>query len=198
MKTSNIDYQFTLNSLVETLASILGWHNVDEGHGERTAIPALRIATKLNGGERLDEEQLLLLDYAARLHDLGRIAISDDLITKPGNFTTAERGAMETHPQIGYNFLSRSKLPPEITLTILYHHEHFDGSGYPKGLKGLDIPLFARIVTIADTWDALTSDRPYRKAMLSAAALNVMAVNSSWFDPRLYTIFLDIRREAGS
>jgi len=194
MTTSNIDYRFTLNSLVETLENILGWHNVDEGHGERTAILALKIAVRLNGGERLDSEKLLLLDYAARIHDLGRIAIDDDLISKPGSLTTAERGAMEQHPRIGYNFLSHSNLPPEITLTILHHHEHFDGSGYPKGLKGLDIPLFPRIVMIADTWDALTSDRPYRKAMDHTAALNSMAVNSSWFDPKLFAVFLSVLR----
>jgi len=191
-RANPIDYQFTLDSLVETLELIGAWHNLDNGHGERTAIMALKIGTRLNGGERLDEGDLLLLDYAARLHDLGRIGIDDDLMQKAGGLTTAERGAMETHPTIGYNFLSRSNLPPQITLTILYHHEHFDGTGYPKGLKGLDIPLFARIVTIADTWDALTSDRPYRKAMAHPAALNTMNVNKAWFDHRLYYIFLEI------
>jgi len=196
-RANPIDYKFTLDSLVETLEKIADWHKIDSGHGERTAITALKIGGRLNGGERLDESDLLLLDYAARLHDLGRIGIDDALMTKNGNLTTAERGAMETHPVIGYNFLSRSNLPPQITHTILYHHEHFDGSGYPKGLKGLDIPLFARIVTIADMWDALTSDRPYRKAMAHDAALNTMAVNKAWFDGRLFYIFLEVMKEKG-
>jgi HD-GYP domain-containing protein (c-di-GMP phosphodiesterase class II) len=194
---NKLDYLYTLDGLIKVLEDVSAWHNLDNGHGERTAITALKIGTRLNGGERLDENDLLLLDYAARIHDLGRIGIDDDLMTKAGNLTTAERGAMETHPVIGYNFLSRSSLPPQITLTILYHHEHFDGSGYPKGLKGLDIPLFARIVTIADMWDALTSDRPYRKAMAHDAALNTMAVNKAWFDGRLYYIFLEVMQEKG-
>ena len=189
---NSLDYRFTLDSLIETLEKIADWRNIDSQHGERTAITAIKIATQLD--EQLDEGQLMLLDYAARLHDLGRIGISDSIMSKPGSLTTSERGAMETHPEIGYNFLYRSNLPPEITLTILHHHEHFDGSGYPRGLKGLDIPLFARIVTIADMWDALTNDRPYRKALAYSAAVNVMSVNSSWFDPRLYVIFMDTLR----
>lgn len=190
MKISKIDYKITLNSLIETLELIADWTKIDENHGERTAILAMKIAAKMEN--KLQDEEPMMLDYAARLHDLGRIGIDEDIMLKAGPLTIAERGAMETHPTIGYNFLRRSHIPKEITETILYHHEHWDGSGYPKKLKGNEIPLFPRIVAIADNWDALTSDRPYRKAMDFSAALNTMNVNANYFDPELYVIFLEI------
>jgi len=193
MKISVTDYKFTLNSLIETLALLGNWHNMDNQHGERTAVMSLKIASRMD--KPLRGEETMILDYAARLHDLGRVGIDDDIMFKAGPLTTAERGAIETHPAIGYNFLKRSNLPKEITETILYHHENFDGTGYPKKLKGLEIPLFARIIHISDTWDALTEDRPYRKAMDFSAALNAMNVNVSHFDPELYAIFLDIIKE---
>jgi len=186
--TSNIDYQFTLDSLIKVLEDVAAWHKIDEGHGERTAILSLKIAAQLEN--KLSIDQTKLLNYAARIHDLGRIAIDDSIMLKNGPLTTAERGAVETHPRIGYNFLYRSNLPLEVKHTILYHHEYFDGSGYPEGLKSISIPLFARIVTIADTWDALTSQRPYRKPMDPTAALNTMNLNKSRFDPELYAFFL--------
>lgn len=186
--TSNIDYRMTLDSLIETLSKISVLQEVDVLHGERTAATALKIGRHLE----LDEDKLKLLGYAARIHDLGRIAIDDSIVTKAGSLTASERGAMEQHPLIGYNFLSRSNLPPEITLTLLYHQEHFDGSGYPKGLTGFDIPLFSRIVCIADVWDALVSDRPYRKAMPKITALQEMDKMARFFDPALYKIFLAV------
>lgn len=178
----------TLDSLIETLAKISIWQNVDIEHGQRTAATSLEIGERLE----LDKDKLKLLAYGARIHDLGRIAIDDSIIQKAGSLTTSERGAMERHPQIGYNFLSRSNLPPEITLTLLYHQEHFDGSGYPKGLTGFDIPLFSRIVCIADVWDALVSDRPYRPAMPKSEALAEMIRMARFFDPVLYKIFLGV------
>jgi HD-GYP domain-containing protein (c-di-GMP phosphodiesterase class II) len=193
MIISKTDYKFTLNSLIETLVLLGNWHNMDNQHGERTAIMSLKIASRMDS--KLQGEEPMILEYAARLHDLGRVGIDDDIMLKPGPLTDAERGAIETHPVIGYNFLCRSNLPKEITLTILHHHENWDGSGYPKKLKGGDIPLFARIVHIADIWDALTADRPYRKAMVFEAALNTMNVNAGYFDPELYTIFLEVIKE---
>ena len=195
MKISVTDYKFTLNSLIETLALLGNWHNMDNQHGERTALMALKIAARMD--KKLHGEETMILDYAARLHDLGRVGIDDDIMLKSGPLTTAERGAIETHPAIGYNFLKRSQLPKEITETILYHHENWDGTGYPKHLKGEEIPLFSRIVHIADVWDALTEDRPYRKAMDMTAALHTMNMNVSRFDPKLYSIFLQIIREEG-
>lgn len=195
MTNGNLDKLISIDNLIDVLADVANWHDIDNGHGLRTAVTALAIGKRLNGGNGLNEEKLKLLDYAARIHDLGRIAIDDEIIAKVGNLTTGQRAQMEVHPEIGYRFLYRSNLPKEITETILYHHEHFDGSGYPKGLIGLDIPLFARIVAIADMWDALTNNRPYRIAMDFSAALNTMNVNRDWFDPKLFELFLSVLKD---
>lgn len=192
MANSNLDKLISIDNLIDVLADVANWHKIDDNHGLRTAVTALAIGKRLNGEDKLNEEKLKLLDYAARIHDLGRIAIDDEIIAKVGNLTTGQRAQMEVHPEIGYRFLYRSNLPKEITETILYHHEHFDGSGYPKGLIGLKIPLFARIVTIADKWDAIRSDRPYRKAMSKKKALAEMNMMKNYFDPNLYKIFLSV------
>lgn len=190
MTNGKLDKLISIDNLIDVLADVANWHDIDNGHGLRTAVIASAIGKKLD--DKLSDEQLQLLDYAARIHDLGRIAIDDEIIAKIGNLTTSQRAAMEAHPVIGYRFLYRSNLPKEITETILYHHEHFDGSGYPIGLSGYDIPLFPRIVTIADIWDALISDRPYRKAMTKEKALEEMSIMKSYFDPKLYEIFLSV------
>lgn len=190
MTNGKLDDLISIDNLIDVLADVASWHKIDNNHGLRTAKTALAIGKRLD--EKLDEEKLKLLDYAARIHDLGRIAIDDDIISKPGPLTTGQRAHMEVHPEIGYRFLYRSNLPKEITETILCHHEHFDGSGYPRSLAGFDIPLFARIVTIADVWDALISDRPYRKAMSKKKALGEMNRMKAYFDPKLYAIFLSV------
>lgn len=184
--------QIPVASFIATLERILDWHNVDEHHGSRTASIAVAIGRQLNGGQRLNEEKLFMLDYAARIHDLGRVGIDDHIVSKAGKLTAAQRAAMEAHPQIGFDLLQDSELPYEITSTVLYHHEHWDGTGYPSKLKGLDIPLFPRIVCIADTWDALTSTRPYRKVMSHSEALAEMNKFIMWFDPKLFAAFLSI------
>jgi HD-GYP domain-containing protein (c-di-GMP phosphodiesterase class II) len=184
-----------LSHIVQMLEEIMRWHKVDSEHGERTARLAMMMGARLNDGQRLNETQLELLGYAARLHDFGRTGIDHAIVNNHGTFTDAERGAMEKHCQIGYNMLKPAHLPVEITLTILHHHENFDGSGYPRGLKGLDIPLFARIVRLCDFWDALRTDRPYRKAYTEERALGVLNEMANKFDPKLYVMFLAMLRD---
>lgn len=185
----------SLENFIDTLSKILDWHNLEHGHGARTAALSIAIGERLNGGQRLSKESLVLLDYAARIHDLGRAGVDNSIIAKPGTLTAAQTAAMQEHCQIGYDWLLQSGLPAEITLTILHHHEHWDGSGYPKGLKGLDIPLFARIVCIADTYDGIISDRPYHRERVSEVALDMMNENMNWFDPKLFAMFLSVLRE---
>lgn len=184
--------QIPLANFVATLERILDWHNIDDRHGQRTAAIAVAI------GKRVDVtgEGLFMLDYAARIHDLGRVGIDNHVLSKSGRLTAAQRAAVEAHPRIGFDLLTDSGLPHEITMTILHHHEHWDGSGYPRGLKGLDIPLFARIVCVADTWDALTSKRPYRPMLSNAEALIEMDKVMHWFDPKLFALFLSILEDA--
>jgi putative two-component system response regulator len=153
----------------------------------RTREYALWIGREL----RLNEDKIELLKYAADLHDFGKIFTPYHVLSQvEGKLTTEQFEIMKLHTIRGYDALELSGLPPEITLTVLYHMERWDGTGYPEGLKGLDIPLFSRIVAIADVWDALTSDRPYRKAYKYDTALGIMNAMSSHFDPRLLYIFM--------
>ncbi|WP_295450359.1 HD domain-containing phosphohydrolase [uncultured Thiodictyon sp.] len=139
-----------------------------------------------------DAETLLL---AAPMHDVGKIGISDQILLKPGQLTPAEWEIMKSHPQIGADIIGED--PSEImrlaAIIALTHHEKWDGSGYPKGLRGQNIPLQARVVAIADVFDALTSRRPYKEAWPCEQALDqIRAGTGSHFDPNLVPLFLDI------
>jgi HD-GYP domain-containing protein (c-di-GMP phosphodiesterase class II) len=127
------------------------------------------------------------------LHDVGKIGVSDTILLKPGKLTDDEWGLMRKHPEIGYNMLRQVKFlqgPAEI---ILAHHERWDGGGYPKGLHEDEILLGARIFTVVDTFDSMTSDRPYRKALSTLEAMNeIMRCSGSQFDPLVVEAFLDI------
>lgn len=169
-------------------------HKFDTEHGDRVANLSVEIGKQLNDGTRLSEERLKLLEYGARIHDVGRAGIENHVITKKGKLTQSQMAAMREHTVIGYELI-KDILPAEITYTVLYHHENWDGSGYPHRLKQLDIPLFARIVRITDFWDGVLSERPYHRARTVAEALDEMNKVFYIFDPRLYAIFLDTIRE---
>jgi len=184
-----------IENFIATLELFESRHKTDDEHGSRTSMLALVIGKRLNGGQRLDAEKLKLLDYAARIHDLGRAVIDDYIVSKPGKLTASQQSAMRSHSILGHDLLKHSGLPVEIKNTVLYHHEHWDGSGYPEGLLGMDIPLFARIVCIADAWDAITHERPYHKARNHEKALEEMNRVAGCFDPKLYAIFLSALKE---
>lgn len=142
----------------------------------------------------VDSERCELLRVASQMHDVGKIGIPDNILLKPGALTPEERGLMQRHPEIGFRILSGSKsdLLELAAVIALSHHEKVDGTGYPKGLVGDEIPLEGRIAAVADVFDALTSDRVYKKAFPLGKALDVMRSGSgSHFDPELLSIFLD-------
>lgn len=140
----------------------------------------------------LDEERCAMIEVAAPMHDVGKIGISDLILLKPGKLTDEEFNTMKQHTSIGHEILKDS---PSKFLTLgaqiaLGHHEKFDGSGYPSGLKGEEIPLEARIVAVADVFDALTSERPYKKAWTNEAAINLITEQSGkHFDPQCVAAF---------
>ncbi|HRK56428.1 MAG TPA: response regulator [Burkholderiaceae bacterium] len=141
----------------------------------------------------LSEEQQALLLTAAPMHDVGKVATPDSILLKPGRLTDDEMAIMRQHAYIGYEILSGSDSPLlQMAATIAYsHHEKFDGSGYPRRLKGEDIPLVGRIVAVADVFDALTSERPYKKAWEFAQAASFLRDNVwSHFDPVCVAAFL--------
>lgn len=184
-----------IESFICTLEAIQNWHKIDDGHGHRVAAISIKIGRLLNGGEYLEKNKLKLLEYAARIHDIGRAGIDNHIMAKRGELTQSQYAAMKEHCQLGYDILKKSGLPYEITGTVLYHHEHWDGSGYPKGLKGLDIPLFSRIVLIADMYDGIISERPYHGGRRKEIALEEMNKHVMWFDPKLYALFLLVLRD---
>jgi len=160
-----------------------------EGHTQRVAELTIQIASQLG----LSDEEIMQIRRGALLHDIGKMGIPDDILRKPGPLTEEEWRIMRTHPLKAYEMLSPiSFLRPALDIP-LYHHERFDGSGYPHGLKGEQIPLAARIFALADVWDALISDRPYRKAWSEKKALNYIKEQSGkHFDPQIVEIFLKI------
>ena len=142
-------------------------------------------------GLSLDQQELLL--EAAPLHDIGKVGIADPILLKPGRLDAAEFEIMKQHAVFGYEMLkgSSSKVLQAGAEIARGHHEKFDGSGYPDGLKGKDIPLFSRIVAVADVFDALTSERPYKKAWELEAAVDFLTAGSgTHFDPECVQAFL--------
>jgi diguanylate cyclase (GGDEF)-like protein/putative nucleotidyltransferase with HDIG domain len=155
-------------------------------HSERVATIAAQIAEKLN----LSVDEIELTRLAGSLHDLGKLAIPEEILRKPAALSDAERLVLERHPQIGYRMLESLGVDP-IADWVLHHHERWDGHGYPDGLAGEEIPLGARIIFVADAFDAMTSDRLYRAALsFEEAVAEVERCSGTQFDPQVVDAFL--------
>jgi putative nucleotidyltransferase with HDIG domain len=158
-----------------------------EGHSKRVTLFTIAIAREMG----LSSEQVKVIARGAFLHDIGKMAIPDAILNKPGKLDTTEFEIMREHPYRGYVIVKRIPFLSEAAEIVYAHQEKFDGSGYPRGLKGEQIPLGARIFSIADTLDAMTSDRPYRAALPdSAAREEINAWSGRQFDPRVVEVFL--------
>jgi diguanylate cyclase (GGDEF)-like protein len=163
-------------------------------HSERVSELAARVATRLG----LVAEQIELTRLAGSLHDLGKLAIPEEILRKPGTLTDSERLVLERHPQIGFRMLDSLGVDPVADL-VLHHHERWDGAGYPDGLRGRQIPLGARIIFVADAYDAMTSDRIYRQKRSSGAALAELSrCAGTQFDPEIVAAFAEELEEAFS
>ncbi|MBU4315697.1 MAG: HD domain-containing protein [Proteobacteria bacterium] len=159
------------------------------GHSERVSMMAVRIGRRLG----LNDRKLDMLERAGLLHDIGKIGVPAYILDKPGKLTAEEMNVIKKHPVIGARILEPIKVFLPIIPMILQHHEQFEGNGYPNGLSGTKIDLCARILSIADVFDALISDRPYRTAMPLEKAMNIMVDESGrMFDPEVLEAFLDI------
>jgi putative nucleotidyltransferase with HDIG domain len=160
-----------------------------EGHTQRVTELTIKVARKLG----FSEEELTHIRRGALLHDMGKMAIPDEILQKPGPLNETEWEKMRRHPIYAYEMLSPiSYLHPALEIPLC-HHERWDGSGYPRGLKGEDIPLVARFFAIVDVWDALCSDRPYRKKMPQQEVVNYLREKSGiLFDPKLVDVFLSV------
>ena len=150
------------------------------GHSLRTAELAVELGLQMS----LPPDRLRIIARGAYLHDLGKIAIPDHILNKPGSLTEEERRIVEMHPQHGFELASTAPSLHEVLPVILHHHERMDGLGYPAGLAGTAVPLEARVVAVADVWDALTSDRAYRRGWPQSQALaHIEAGRGTHFDP---------------
>jgi PAS domain S-box-containing protein len=180
-------------------ATIEGWSATLElrdketqGHSDRM----LELSEKLGRRMGLNEKQLQDLQYGVLLHDIGKMAVPDAILNKPGPLDEEEWAIMRQHPQYAYDLLSRIPFLRGAMDVIYCHHERWDGSGYPRGLKGEQIPLYARIFAIVDVWDALTHDRPYRQAWSIEKALAYLQEQAGiQFDPRVVETFTALIRE---
>jgi diguanylate cyclase (GGDEF)-like protein len=156
-------------------------------HSERVGELAARIALRLG----VDPEQVELTRLAGSLHDLGKLAIPEEILRKPGPLTDGERLVLERHPQIGFRMLESLGVDP-VADWVLHHHERWDGCGYPDGIPGEQIPLGARILLVADAYDAMTSDRVYRRRLSHADALaELERCSGTQFDPEIVAAFVD-------
>jgi len=178
-------YDATLESWVRTLD--LRDHET-EGHTQRVASMTVSLATLMG----FEEPALTHVRRGALLHDIGKIAIPDSILLKPGPLTEEEQRIMRKHPEYAYELLSRfAFLRPALDIPYC-HHERWDGTGYPRGLKGEAIPLAARIFAVVDVWDALRSDRPYRAALSWEQAYALIKGESgTHFDPAVVKVFLE-------
>jgi putative nucleotidyltransferase with HDIG domain len=162
------------------------------GHSDRVALYAKAIAEKLD----LSGEQCIALEMAAYLHDIGKIGIREAILLKPGKLDAEEMGQMRHHPLIGANILRPVAFPWPIAPVVRHHHEHYNGDGYPAGLKGEEIPLLARILTVADAYEAMTADRPYRRGRNQVDAIDELhRCEGSHFDPRVVESFVEALAE---
>jgi putative nucleotidyltransferase with HDIG domain len=159
------------------------------GHSKRVAVYSTRIAKELGA----PDQELRTIVRGAWLHDIGKLATPDAILLKPGPLTQDEWRIMKRHVEIGYDLVRRIPFLAHSAEIILTHHERWDGSGYPRGLKGTDIPLGARIFAVADSVDAMTSDRPYRSALSFEQAYEEIRTGSgSRYDSQVASVFLNV------
>ncbi len=178
------NYVLSIGNATSAYDSYTEWHSMRVGY------LSLAIGEKM----RLSKEQISLLLFSAILHDVGKIGIPREILQKPGKLTEAEFEIIKRHPVEGEKIVK--PINPEAAKIIRHHHEHWDGSGYPDRLKGEEIPLLSRIITVADVFDALITDRTYRKAFDQEKAIRIMKEGSGkLFDPNILSIFLMLDRE---
>lgn len=187
--------QTTYVSTLRSLISIIEAKDpYTKGHTERVAAYSMAIANRLD----FDEETLRTVLFGALLHDIGKMGVLDEIIRKPGPLTPEEWELMRAHPVVGAQIVEKMEFLTGTIDIVRHHHESWNGKGYPDGLSGTGIPLLARLVTVADSFDAMTTDRPYRKALSLDEAVNRLEEASGvQFDADMVKVFVKYVREKG-
>ena len=178
------------NGLLDGMISALDYRDTEtQWHSRRVSLFSRRLAQEVG----LTGHDLDVVEQGALLHDIGKIGVKDSILLKPGPLTPEEWVEMKKHPEFGYRMLAKMPYLHEASLIVLQHQERWDGKGYPQGLKGHDIVIGARIFCLADTVDAITSDRPYRKGRpMSVARAEIQRCAGTQFDPVLSEAFLAV------
>ena len=177
------------HDIIESLVAALeAKDNYTSGHSERVAL----MTYELSKGLGINGVELENIDIAAHLHDIGKIGVPDKVLKKNDKLFPHEWEYIKMHPKIGFDILSKSNRFRFISKIVLHHHERWDGKGYPQGLSGINIPLGSRIIAVCDSIDAMTSDRPYRKAMEFEECMNEIKINIGlMFDPVIVQYIID-------
>jgi putative nucleotidyltransferase with HDIG domain len=201
LRQAMIDLERSYDTMLEALGDALDLKDAEtQGHSKRVTAFTIAIARAME----VPKEQITVIARGAYLHDIGKIAIPDAILLKPGALNAAEITIMREHCYRGYQLLKRISVLAEAAEIVYSHQERYDGTGYPRGLKGEEIPLGARIFSVADTLDAITSDRVYRAAQsVSAAREEIERWSGKQFDPAVVKVFLgmpeyiwtDLRKE---
>jgi putative nucleotidyltransferase with HDIG domain len=193
MQRSNIELIRAYDDTLEGLSRALDLRDKEtEGHTRRVAEMTLRVARSLG----ISDAELVNMRRGALLHDIGKIGIPDNILLKPDTLTAEEKEIMHKHPMFAYEMLSPiAFLRPALDIPYC-HHEKWDGTGYPRGLKGEQIPLSARVFAIVDVWDALRSDRPYRKAWQEGKIMEYLKDQTGkHFDSKVAAVFFKFLKE---
>ncbi|HEY0796020.1 MAG TPA: HD domain-containing phosphohydrolase [Acidisarcina sp.] len=190
LRQAMADLERSYDITLEALGDALDLKDAEtEGHSKRVTAFTIALARAMN----LDAAQIRIMARGAFLHDIGKMAIPDAILLKPGRLDMPEQFTMREHCARGYQMLRKINFLKEAAEIVYSHQEHYDGSGYPRGLKGATIPLGARIFAVADTLDAITSDRPYRKAdSFASARREIQRCAGTQFDPQVVQVYLSM------
>ena len=189
---SSMQNEFQRQIIISMVSILEIYDNYTKGHSDSVANCSLKIGARLS----LTQKQMKDLYWSGLLHDIGKILVSPDIVNKPGRLTIQEYEAIKKHPVYGYEVLNKSDQLKDVAVYIKHHHERWDGNGYPNGLKEEEIPLISRIIAIADSWDAMRTDRSYRKGLSTSQAIKEMRENSGkQFDPEILEVFLRMMSE---
>jgi putative nucleotidyltransferase with HDIG domain len=187
------DLEHSYDVTLEALGDALDLKDSEtEGHSKRVTAYTIALARAIG----ISPAEIKVIARGAFLHDIGKMAIPDEILRKPGSLTPEEQEVMREHCTRGYHILRKIPFLSEAAEIVFSHQEHYDGSGYPSGLSGNQIPIGARIFAVADTLDAITSDRPYRKARsFDVARQEILRCSGTQFDPGVVEVFLKIPNE---
>jgi len=191
-------HQLFIRTTVALAAAIEAKDHYTHGHTSRVTNLSMEIAQRmgLKAKKNFDNKFLENLHISSLLHDIGKIGVPEHILNKRGALTVGERNRIKDHPMIGVNILSSIKELEGAVSGVRYHHERFDGQGYPEGLKGDQIPLIASVITVADSFDAMSTDRPYRAAMDKTEAMEeIRRLSGRQFCPSVAGVFLELCRE---